>query len=66
MTYTTAFNIQAEAQRRLRTNLFKLVLATLQIQMLPDRRVLASESDNLLPIEVVEQPRVDFPRELNG
>lgn len=32
--------------------------------MLLDSRVLTSESDNLLPVEIIKQPRVDLPREL--
>jgi hypothetical protein len=33
--------------------------------MFPNGRVLTSESDDLLPVEIVKQPRVDLPRELN-
>ena len=32
--------------------------------MFPNIWVLASESDNLPPIEIIKQPRVDLPREL--
>lgn len=46
------------------TNLFELVLPILQIQMFPDSRILTSESDNLLPIEIIKQPRIDLSREL--
>ena len=46
------------------TNLFQLILPILQIQMFPDGRVLTSESDNLLPVEVIEQPRIDLSWEL--
>ena len=36
------------------TNLFKFILPILQIQMLLDLGVLTSESDNLLPVKVIE------------
>ena len=47
-----------------RTDLFELIFALLQVQMFPNIWVLASESDNLPPIEIIKQPRVDLPREL--
>ena len=37
-----------------KTNLFKFVFPILQIQMLPDLRVLTSKSDDLLPVEVIK------------
>lgn len=46
------------------TNLFELILSLLQIQMFPDSRVLTSESNDLFPIEIIKQPRIDLPREL--
>ena len=47
-----------------RTDLFELIFALLQVQVFPDIWVLASESDNLPPIEIIKQPRVDLSREL--
>ena len=46
------------------TYLLKLVLAFLEIQVTPYARILSRELDNLFPIEIVNQSRVDFARKL--
>jgi len=50
--------------RRRGTHLLKLVFSFLKIQMTPYARILSRELDNLFPIQVVYQSRVDFAREL--
>ena len=57
---------QSSLYKTARTHLFELIFALLQVEMFPDDGVLSCELHDLLAVEVIQEARVDLPRELHG
>jgi hypothetical protein len=64
MTCSSDIELQFITMDKLHAYLLKLVFSLLQLEMSPYYWVLAGKLDNLASLKVIEQPRIDLPREL--